>query len=65
MSWFSGSDASGEAGGHGASLDYGGVEGGPVDDGIGFVQRGQFDPGRSFMEQAVDPHGLLNPGRQA
>ena len=34
------------------------------DDGIGFLQRGQLEPGRSLMEQAVDPHGLLNAGKK-
>jgi len=59
----------GEAVGLGAGLDDGGADGGaegePVDDGIGFLQRGQLEPGCSLVEQAADPHGLLNPGKKA
>ena len=29
-----------------------------------FVQRGQPGPGRSLVEQAVGPRGLLNPGKK-
>jgi len=56
---------SGEAVGLGAGLDDGGVEGEPADDGIGFLQRGQLEPGRSLVEQAVDPQGLLTSGKKA
>jgi hypothetical protein len=45
-------------------LAAGGAEGEPVD-GIGFLQRGQIEPGRSLVEQAADPDGLLNPGKKA
>ena len=37
----------------------------PAGDGIGFLQRGQLEPGRSLVEQAADPHGLLNAGKKA
>jgi hypothetical protein len=33
--------------------------------GIGFLQCGRLEPGRSLVEQAADPHGLLNPGKRA
>jgi hypothetical protein len=33
--------------------------------GIGSLQRGQLEPGRSLMEQAVDPQGLLSAGKRA
>jgi hypothetical protein len=33
------------------------LKGEPVDDGIGFLQRGQLESARSLMEQTLDPHG--------
>jgi hypothetical protein len=37
----------------------------PADDGIVLMQCGQLEAGRSLVQQAADPHRLLNLGKKA